>query len=62
MPRERRDEALFESLSVRENFTLPTVGRDTRGGLRAHVARSERRLARYVDRLRIKLGRRATGS
>ena len=32
VPRERRDEALFAVLSVRENFTLPTVGRDTVAG------------------------------
>src|SRR4029079_6152986 len=33
VPRERRDEAIFGALSIRENFTLPTVGRDTVAGL-----------------------------
>jgi ABC-type sugar transport system ATPase subunit len=60
VPRERRDEALFGVLSVRENFTLPTVGRDAALGF-VRPAASERRLARYVDRLRIKLGRSSDG-
>jgi ABC-type sugar transport system ATPase subunit len=60
VPRERRDEALFGVLSVRENFTLPTVSRDTAVGF-VRPASSERRLARYVDLLRIKLGRSSDG-
>ena len=41
VPRERRDEALFAVLSVRENFTLPTVGRDTVAGfVRSGVERA----------------------
>jgi ABC-type sugar transport system ATPase subunit len=60
VPRERRDEALFGVLSVRENFTLPTLGRDTIAGI-VRSASSERRLAGYVDRLGIKLGRSSDG-
>ena len=60
VPRERRDEALFGVLSVRENFTLPTVGRDAAIGF-VRPKSSERRLARYVDLLRIKLGRSSDG-
>ena len=59
-PRERRDEAIFGALSIRENFTLPTVGRDTVAGL-VRPSSSERRLSGYVDRLRIKLGRSSDG-
>ena len=60
VPRERRDEALFGVLSIRENFSLPTVGRDAALGF-LRPASSERRLARYVDLLRIKLGRSSDG-
>ncbi len=60
VPRERRDEALFGVLSVRENFTLPTVGRDTVLGF-VRPSASERRLSGYVDLLRIKLGRSSDG-
>jgi len=60
VPRERRDEAIFGALSIRENFTLPTVGRDTVAGL-VRPSSSERRLSGYVDRLRIKLGRSSDG-
>ncbi len=60
VPRERRDEALFAVLSIRENFALPTVGRDIVAGL-LRPGSSERRLARYVDLLRIKLGRSSDG-
>ncbi len=60
VPRERRDEALFGVLSVRENFRLPTVGRDTVAGFVRQSA-SEQRLSGYVDRLRIKLGRSSDG-
>ena len=33
LPRERRGESLFESMSIRENFALPTLGMHRRGGL-----------------------------
>jgi ABC-type sugar transport system ATPase subunit len=60
VPRERRDEALFGVLSIRENFALPTVGRDTVAGVLRPGA-TDRRLTRYVDLLRIKLGRSSDG-
>lgn len=56
VPRERRDEALFAVLSVRENFVLPTVRRDTSVGM-VRRRSIDRRFSRYVDLLRIKLGR-----
>jgi ABC-type sugar transport system ATPase subunit len=55
VPRERRDEALFPVLSVRDNFALPTARRDTRVGILRRRA-TDRRLAGYVERLGIKLG------
>jgi ABC-type sugar transport system ATPase subunit len=56
LPRQRRAEALFETLSIRENFALPTLSRDARFGLWRHGA-SDVRLARYTDRLKIVLDR-----
>ena len=55
MPRERRAESLFESKSVRENFGIATLGRDTARGLLS-PKRTKQRLGEYVDRLKIKLG------
>ena len=55
VPRERRSESLFESKSARENFGIATLGLDTRRGLLA-PKRTRRRLADYVERLKIKLG------
>ena len=60
VPRERRDEALFGVLSVLENFTLPTVSRDTVAGV-LRPSSGRRRLADWVDRLGIKLGRASDG-
>ncbi len=54
VPRERRAEALFETLSIRENFAVPTIADDVRAGLIGR-RRTERRLRDYVDRLRIRL-------
>lgn len=33
LPRERRGESLFESMTIQENFALPTLGMHRRGGL-----------------------------
>ncbi|HVN61713.1 MAG TPA: sugar ABC transporter ATP-binding protein [Gaiellaceae bacterium] len=55
VPRERRAEALFDSMSIRGNFTLPTIAEDATVGLVA-PRRSERRLDTWVDRLGITLG------
>jgi ABC-type sugar transport system ATPase subunit len=55
VPRERR-QALFAWMSIRENFGMPTLARDSRAGwLRLRATR--RRLAEYVTRLSIVLGK-----
>ena len=54
VPRERRNEALLTNMSIRANFALPTIGSD-RIGARVSAGRSRRRLAGYVERLRITL-------
>src|SRR4051794_26107958 len=53
VPRERRAESLFESKSVRENFGIATLDRDTSRRLLS-PKRTRARLAHYVDRLKIK--------
>ncbi|KFF98900.1 hypothetical protein IQ62_21710 [Streptomyces scabiei] len=52
VPRERRGEAMLEHLSIRENFGLPTLGRDTRAGL-VRPARTLDRLRGHAERLRL---------
>jgi ABC-type sugar transport system ATPase subunit len=55
VPRERRLDAVFSWMSIRENFAMPTLARDGRSGwLRTRSSR--RRLAAYVGRLGIVLG------
>jgi ABC-type sugar transport system ATPase subunit len=55
VPRERRLDAVFSWMSIRENFAVPTLARDTRlGWLRPGSSR--RRLRSYIDRLGIVLG------
>jgi ABC-type sugar transport system ATPase subunit len=55
VPRERRLDAVFSWMSIRENFALPTLARDQRfGWLRTRSSR--RRLSAYVNRLGIVLG------
>jgi ABC-type sugar transport system ATPase subunit len=55
VPRERRIDAIFSWMSIRENFALPTLRRDSRAGwLRPRASR--RRLRAYIDRLGIVLG------
>src|SRR4051812_31759942 len=54
VPRERRNEALFEQLSIRENFGLPTMREDTVAGV-IRPARTDRRFARYTGPLRLKM-------
>jgi ABC-type sugar transport system ATPase subunit len=54
VPRERR-QATFGWMSIRENFGMPTIGRDVRlGWLRPR--RTGRRLKTYIDQLGIVLG------
>jgi ABC-type sugar transport system ATPase subunit len=55
IPRERRAEALFASKSIRENFGLPTLGRDVRRGLLSTSA-TVARLEAYAERLKIRYG------
>ncbi len=56
VPRERRTEGLFATKSIRENFGVTTLRDDVRGGL-LQPGRTRMRLAEYVDKLRITLGR-----
>ena len=56
MARDRREESIFPPLSIRENFTAATLREDTRAGL-ISARRGAARLARYVDALKIRLGR-----
>ncbi|HEX4088757.1 MAG TPA: ATP-binding cassette domain-containing protein, partial [Trebonia sp.] len=54
--RDRREESIFPPLSIRENFTAATLREDTRFGL-ISARRGAARLAGYVGRLKIRLGR-----
>jgi ABC-type sugar transport system ATPase subunit len=55
VPRERRLDAIFSWMSIRENFALATLDRDSRlGWLRPRSSR--RRLRSYVEQLGIVLG------
>jgi ABC-type sugar transport system ATPase subunit len=54
VPRDRRDEALLEHLSVRENFGLPTLRKDTIAGL-VRPARTLSRLSGHASRLSLTL-------
>jgi len=55
VPRERRVDSLFGWMSIRENFGMPTLQKDTRFGI-LRPASTRRRLQEYVDRLGIVLG------
>jgi ABC-type sugar transport system ATPase subunit len=54
VPRDRRTESVFPTLSTRENFGMATLHQDTRLGLVSH-RRTDRRLKSYVTKLAIKL-------
>ena len=54
VPRDRRSESLFPTLSIRDNFAAATLGADGRHGL-LRRARTDRRLARYREQLAITL-------
>jgi ABC-type sugar transport system ATPase subunit len=54
VPRERR-QALFGWMSIRENFAMPTMKRDTLAGWLRPVS-SRKRLNSYIDQLNIVLG------
>ena len=55
LPRERRGESLFESMSIRENFALPTLRQDRRGAF-ISAKRMRERFAEYISSLGIRLG------
>ncbi|HZQ64350.1 MAG TPA: sugar ABC transporter ATP-binding protein [Gaiellaceae bacterium] len=55
VPRERRADATFEPLSIRENFALPTLWRDAVGRLAVTPRRSQRRFHPFVAKLGIRL-------
>ena len=55
VPRERGSDSLFRWMSIRENFALPTLSRDTRFGW-LNLRSSARRLNSYVRRIGIVLG------
>jgi ABC-type sugar transport system ATPase subunit len=54
VPRDRRSESLFPTLSIRDNFAAPTLADDRQLGV-VRRARTDARLARYRDSLGIKL-------
>jgi ABC-type sugar transport system ATPase subunit len=55
LPRERRGESLFETMSIRENFAIPTLSQDRRGALLS-ARRMRERFGEYVSSLGIRLG------
>jgi ABC-type sugar transport system ATPase subunit len=55
VPRERRLDSLFSWMTIRENFSLPTLSQDTRMGLISRAS-TRRRLNEYISRLGIVLG------
>jgi ABC-type sugar transport system ATPase subunit len=54
VPRDRRAESLFPTLSVLENFAVPTMAQDRRAGL-VRWRETRRRMAEYVERLSVRL-------
>lgn len=55
LPRERRGESLFESMSIRENFALPTLEKHRRGGLLNNQSIS-RRFEAFAHLLSLRFG------
>jgi ABC-type sugar transport system ATPase subunit len=55
VPRDRKSVGVFEPLSILDNFSLPTIDRDTTAGVISDRSR-RRRLSEYVDRLSIVFG------
>lgn len=53
-PRDRRSESLLPSLSITENFAVPTMSLDRRAGFFSWAS-AGRRLSEYVGRLRIRM-------
>jgi len=55
VPRDRSVDGIFETLTVRDNFALPTIQLDTRAGF-VRRSNSDRRLRDHAARLRMRLG------
>ena len=55
VPRDRRSESLFPTLSIRDNFAAATLAADQRAGLVSRT-RTDGRLARFKEQLAITLG------
>ncbi|GAB2717629.1 sugar ABC transporter ATP-binding protein [Arthrobacter bambusae] len=55
LPRERRGESLFESMSISENFALPTLAKDRRGGL-LDIRNTARRFEAFAQSLSLRFG------
>jgi ABC-type sugar transport system ATPase subunit len=55
LPRERRGESLFETMTIGENFALPTYRTD-RVGLLIRAARTAARFRSFVTQLSIRIG------
>jgi len=60
VPRERRAESIFPWMSILENFAMPTLSKDSKGGIISETS-TRRRLEDYGARLRIKYGRDSDG-
>ena len=56
VPRDRRAEALFGTLSIRENFSSATPHKDTRWGLTSRKSASAR-FAPYRESLKVRMGK-----
>lgn len=54
LPRERRGESLFPALSIKENFAMPTLGEDSRGGLWS-PKRTKERFVDYAQELNVRM-------
>lgn len=55
LPRDRRADAIFGWMPIRDNFALPTLEKDRRGGF-VTAKRIDRRLEQWRDALSIKYG------
>jgi ABC-type sugar transport system ATPase subunit len=55
LPRERRGESLFESMSIRENFALPTLAKDSGAGL-LNTRSTARRFEAFARLLSLRFG------
>jgi len=55
VPRERRLDSLFSWMTIRENFALPTLAKDTHAGWLSPRS-SRHRFSKYIERLGVVLG------